>query len=154
MTHLLPLWGYEEKETWAKRSFPQSVFTYASGDWNGIQGWPNRVSRKLSLFLHFETEAIVLGQGLHKLCYERYWVGGYPILNVTQADNPTKRTDPGQFRILVSGAYVDKQTDNGRVNAFAFCGLARLLDPSNEDSYQMCWPNGSRSEVTEEDITF
>ncbi|KAG8730046.1 hypothetical protein FRC10_003183, partial [Ceratobasidium sp. 414] len=151
MKHLLPLWGYEEKEPWAKRDFPQSVYTYASGDWNGIRNWPSQVSGQSLTVLHFGTNVILVGQGLHKLCYKQYWVGGYPIFNVTQVENPTKWTDPGQFRVLVSGAYVDRETDDGRVNEFAFCGLARLLDPSNEDSYEMCWSNGRMSGETDED---
>ncbi|KAG9119908.1 hypothetical protein FRC07_004841 [Ceratobasidium sp. 392] len=139
LRHALPLWGQENKETWAGRDFPQSVFTYTGGDSNGIQGWPDQSSGE---------------SGLHKLCMQRNWVGGYPILKVDQPDSPTRRTDSGQFRVLISDAYVDRQTEDGRVNEFAFCGLAVLLDPSEEDSYQMCWPTGQRSVKGAEDIVF
>ncbi|QRV98384.1 hypothetical protein RhiJN_26403 [Ceratobasidium sp. AG-Ba] len=71
------------------------------------------------------------------------WVGSYPILvDDTQIDDePTVAIDPGEFRILVSGGFkVRDDDDYGLFSIFAFCGVARRLDPSNEDSYQMCWP--------------
>ncbi|KAG8701494.1 hypothetical protein FRC08_004058 [Ceratobasidium sp. 394] len=145
--HLLPLWAYEEKEAWARRQyFPLSV------DTEGIKGWQDQVFGKTPIPLRFKTNFIPVGQSLHKLCYQKYWTGGYPILNVTEVENSTKWTDPGQFRVLVSGAYVaDKWTGDG---AFAFCGLARLLDPSDGYSYEMCWANPPRNQEAEEEIIF
>ncbi|QRV98357.1 hypothetical protein RhiJN_26376 [Ceratobasidium sp. AG-Ba] len=139
MDHMVQLWGVQEVETWAgKQSFPLSILENPKGKWNGIKGWPA------------PRESDTWKQSL---CHKTTWVGGYPILpQERQPEYPNKSTDPGSYRVLVSGGFKTLDVGSEFHSYFAFCGVPKFqavrTNTTVEDSYSMCWTTGDDYEAT------